>query len=118
MISSGVALVPVKSVFGIHGVHGAHDLVATDLGDDRRGTDGRYPGITADNRTTVDLAAVKAQVWQPVAVHFNVNRLDSQPNNGSAHCKQGRLQDVQPVDFGGVRPGHGPGQRALQYLLC
>ena len=60
MISSGIALVPVKSVFGIHGVHSAHDVVATNLGDDRRGTDGRYPGIATDDRTTVDLAPVKA----------------------------------------------------------
>ncbi len=66
-----VALVTCKFIAGIQRVHSFHELVARGFCEYRCCTDRRYGPVAPDNCFAFDMAAVKAEIRQPITVDLD-----------------------------------------------
>ena len=116
MICGAVALVTREAVVWVDPVHVDHDLIAADLGDDRGGADRSICRIPTDDRLAIDTFTAKRQFRESVAIDSNIIWSNRQAKNGTSHCEKRRLENIQAIDFGRIRPGNRPRQRMLSNL--
>ncbi len=75
-----------------------HQAIARHLGGDGGGGDGQRPAVTADQ--AIDPAAGRGrQGRRPVAVDQGEIRHPAQGLNRAIHGQEGRLQNVEGIDF-------------------
>ena len=116
MIGRAVPLVTRESVIWVDSVHVDHDLIAADLGDDRGGADRSICRIPTDDRLAIDTFTAKRQFRESVAIDLNIIWSNRQAKKGTSHCEKRRLENIQAIDFGRIRPGNRPRQRMLSNL--
>ena len=103
-----VARVTLEAVFGILLRIFAHLRVSGGLGENRRGRDRGDLGVPLHDR----FRGIR-QVGETVAVHPDAVGLDAEPLHRPSHRVHRGAQNVDAVDFLGLGPSDGPGERAL-----
>ena len=112
VIGGGVALVTIEPVARIAAVEVEHLAVPRDLGDDRRGGNGRAAPVAVQHTA---LRHRQIRDAERVDQHDVGQRRELQ--HGTLHRAQRRLMDVDAVDFGRVGLADGPGDRGAQDLI-
>jgi hypothetical protein len=82
-----------------------HFPVAADLGQNRRGSDGRHLAVALHHRF-----GAHRQFRAAVTIDHRQFRLHMQPGHRALHGEHGRVQDVQLVDFLDFGAGDAPAQ--------
>ena len=89
-----IPLMLLESVLRIRFRQGAHECVTDNFGYHACGGDRQASRVAADNR----LRAI-AESGYGVPVHEDDIRRRAKISDGSRHCRVGRIQDIQAINF-------------------
>ncbi len=111
MVGSRIALVTCETICGIYCIHLIHITISRRLRQNRGGADGGLGHIAVDDGTRRQHLTQSVQIGKPVAIHQHVIRRQRHGQQRAAHGQKCRLQNIQRVDFGLVRPADTEAQR-------
>ncbi len=93
-----VADVRDESVPRVEGVEAAHDPVANDLGDDRRGRDGRATGISVDDGAVRGSGRAEPKAVHEAGVGIRMEVSEHRPQTCEVAAMQSRAIDLERGD--------------------
>ena len=116
MLAGRIALVARERILRIQRVHLMHVLVTHRLRQNRGRADRRLGRVAADDGAGRDGRAQPRKPRQAVAVDDELVRAAVHGKHRAAHGEEGRMQDVERVDFRRLRPADPEAKRAAANL--